>query len=101
MTIIFTDQSLLSLEQSLEFLHSEFDVPIARLLQLNQEIFDCVKPLEKQPHLGQIEPKLSHLNLGHRRLIYKNFKIVYRVFEDHIFVTDIFDSRQSPHKMKK
>jgi len=49
---------------------------------------------------GQIEPTLEHLGLGHRRLIEGNFKIIYRVDGELVSVTDIFDSRMDPDKMK-
>lgn len=40
------------------------------------------------------------MNLGHRRVIVKNFKIVYRIENDLIVVNDIFDSRRDPDRMK-
>lgn len=43
---------------------------------------------------------LEHLGLGHRRLIESHYKIIYRVVGEYIYVTDIFDSRQDPEKMK-
>jgi mRNA-degrading endonuclease RelE of RelBE toxin-antitoxin system len=54
----------------------------------------------KNPFIGQQEEYLAHLNKGHRRLIEGNYKIIYRVQDDVIYVTDIFDSRQDPAKMK-
>jgi hypothetical protein len=41
------------------------------------------------------------MNLGHRYLVEGNFKIIYRIVDDIIWVTDIFDSRQDPEKMFK
>jgi hypothetical protein len=37
---------------------------------------------------------------GHRRLVESHYKIIYRVVGEYIYVTDIFDSRQDPDKMK-
>jgi hypothetical protein len=51
-------------------------------------------------HKGQHEPYLKNLNKGHRRLIEGHFKIIYRIEGDYIYVTDFFDARQDPEKMK-
>ena len=40
------------------------------------------------------------MNLGHRRVIVRNFKIVYRIMDDLVVVNDIFDSRRDPDRMK-
>ena len=53
-----------------------------------------------QPLQGQEEPLLEHLRLEHRRLVVSHYKIIYRVEEECIYITDIFDSRQDPDKMK-
>jgi hypothetical protein len=54
----------------------------------------------KNPFTGQEEPYLSHLQLSHRRIIEGNYKIIYRVEKDLIYVTDVFDTRQDPAKME-
>lgn len=42
-----------------------------------------------------------HLGLGHRYLPVKPFyKIIYLVIQPFIYITDIFDTRQDPQKMK-
>ncbi len=55
--------------------------------------------LQDNPYLGQEEENLEHLTQGHRRLVEGNYKIIYRVIEQTVFVTDIFDSRQDPEKI--
>ena len=52
------------------------------------------------PSMGQQEEYLEHLGLGHRRVIDGNYKIIYRVEGENIYITYIFDSRQDPAKMK-
>ncbi len=58
------------------------------------------KTLSKSPHKGQYEPYLSKLKQGHRRLVEGNFKIVYRVEGNTIYIVDFFDSRDDHNKMK-
>jgi hypothetical protein len=37
--------------------------------------------------------------MGHRRKISGNYKIIYRIIDDLIFVSDSFDTRQDPEQM--
>ena len=61
---------------------------------------DRARQLIQNPYSGQVEEYLDHLGLSHRRIVEGNFKIIYRVEGNEIFVTDIFDTRQDPQKMK-
>jgi hypothetical protein len=36
----------------------------------------------------------------YRRLVVGNFKVIYRIEKDLIYVTDIFDARQDPKRMR-
>lgn len=59
-----------------------------------------IRWLGNNPGAGQFEPELAWMNLGHRRIIVRNFKIVYRILDDLIVVNDIFDSRRDPDRMR-
>ena len=61
---------------------------------------DKADRLITNPHIGQYEAYLEHLEKGHRRFIDGNFKIIYRVESDCIYITDFFDTRQDSEKMK-
>ena len=71
-----------------------------KLIEIRNGILDAADTLLLQPLQGQAEPYLEHLELGHRRLVVDNYKIIYRVIDEIIYITDIFDSRQDPNKMK-
>ncbi len=98
MKLIYTEQALLSLEEALDFIAPK--VPQEKLIEIRDEILDGADALLFHPLLGQEEPFLVHLGLGHRRLVVSHYKIIYRIIEDCIYITDIFDSRQDPDKMK-
>jgi toxin ParE1/3/4 len=98
MKLVFTEQSLLSLEEALNFIAPK--VSQEKLLEIRDEILDTTDTLILQPLQGQAEPYLEHLKLGHRRLVVNHYKIIYRVIDETIYITDIFDSRQDPDKMK-
>lgn len=98
MKIIFTEQALYSHEEVLNFLAPK--VTQEKLIEIRDEILDATDNLVLQPYIGSREPFLEHLGLGHRRLIVSHYKIIYRVKGEYIYITDIFDSRQDPDKMK-
>lgn len=98
MKIYFTEQSLASLRESLEFISEQ--VSPEKLLQIRDQILNSTDILLNNPKSGQLEPYLEHLNLGHRRLVEGNYKIIYRIEGQIIYITDIFETRQNPKKMK-
>jgi plasmid stabilization system protein ParE len=98
MKLVYTEQALISLEESLDLIAP--NVQYEKLIEIRDRILDQADTLLLQPLKGQQEPFLEHLNLGHRRLVVGNYKIIYRVDSENIYITDIFDSRQDPDKMK-
>lgn len=69
--------------------------------KIRKSIFDGTKPLIKQPLIGAVEENLIDLGQGHRYIVVNNYKIIYRLIHQNIYITDIFDCRQNPQKMKK
>jgi len=98
MKLIYTEQALSGLEEALNFIVHK--VTYRKLLEIRDEILDAADSLLLQPLQGQREPFLEHLGLGHRRLVVSHYKVIYRVAGECIYITDIFDSRQDPDKMK-
>ncbi len=100
MKIIYTDQSYQSLDESLQFLSEKLGMPLEKVLEIRTKLLDRADNLVSNPKSGQIEEYLEHLNKKHRRLIEGYFKIIYRIEKEIIYVTDFFDTRQDPQKMK-
>ena len=69
--------------------------------KIRLSIFEATRPLLKDPSIGAIEENLVELKQQHRYLVVGNYKVIYRVIASKIYVTDIFDCRQNPQKMKK
>ncbi len=63
-------------------------------------VLEGIALLAQYPRGGQVEPWLDHKQLGHRRVVIGNYKVIYRIQENDIRITDVFDSRQDPGKMK-
>ena len=99
MKVIYTDQALSSLEEALGFLAHK--VSRDKIIEIRDKILDKADTLSEHPLQGQIEPYLEHLKLSHRRIIESHYKIIYRIIDEYIYITDIFDSRQDPDTMKK
>jgi mRNA-degrading endonuclease RelE of RelBE toxin-antitoxin system len=100
MKVVLTNQSLDRLEESLIFYLDEMKVPIEKVVEIKTKLLQRASELSEYPYRGQYEYYLRKLKKGHRRLIEGNFKIIYRVENDVVYVTDFFDSRRSPKKMK-
>jgi len=98
MKLVYTEQALISLEEVLEFIAPK--ISYEKLIEIRDKILDASETLLEQPLAGQKEYLLEHLQLGHRRIVEGHYKIIYKVVGEYIYITDIFDSRQDPAKMK-
>ena len=99
MKVVYTEQALQSLQEALDFL-MEREVPTDQIMATRDRILDKADSLANSPWKGQQEEYLLHLEKDHRRVIEGYYKIIYRVEEPTIYITDIFDTRQDPSKMK-
>ena len=99
MKLVYTEQAIASLQECLDFLPHE-EVSPEKIKEIRDRILSKADMLLNNPFIGQEEEYLLHVGLSHRRIIEGNYKIIYRVEDQFIFITDIFDSRQDPDKMK-
>ena len=98
MRVVITKPAWASYERSLHFLAGY--MTDRELERWNAKLWERIDELKKFPRSGQYEPYLDHMGEGHRRLVVGNLKVVYRIEGRTIYVTDIFDARQDPRKMK-
>ncbi len=98
MIIKYTDQALISLNEALSLIKGKTDPKI--IVAIANKIFFRCEKLSENPRIGRLEDYLEHIGAGHRRIIEGNFKIIYRIEGKVIYITDIFDTRQDPEKMK-
>lgn len=98
MKLLFTAQALTSLQECLDFFSE--DVSAEKINVIRDGILAKTDKLINNPWIGQQEEYLAHLNKNHRRVIEGNYKIIYRVEGEVIYITDIFDTRQDPSKMR-
>ncbi len=69
--------------------------------KIRKSVFTATKHLSKQPLSGGLEDNLTELNQEHRYLVEGNYKIIYRIINSEVYITDVFDCRQNPQKIKR
>ena len=68
--------------------------------KIEQRLLDRAFELLNNPLKGPPEPGLTVLRKGHRYLLLGRYKIIYRVIEDVVHVTDFFATKQHPSRMR-
>ena len=89
MRLVFTDHAQRSMNNSFLFLMEEQGLPAEKIEELRERIKLSVRQLLKNPYLGQQEIRLAHLQKNHRRLIESNFKIIYFIEQESVYITEI------------
>ena len=87
MKIIWTHEALERLQGIKKFVSK--DSP-DRASQFIQRIIDRAETIPHNPHLGRIVPELSNPVI--RELIYKNYRIVYRISKKSIEILTVFEA---------
>ncbi|MEX2512825.1 MAG: type II toxin-antitoxin system RelE/ParE family toxin [Cyclobacteriaceae bacterium] len=100
MKVIITEEAWQRLEKELDFLIQVRQLPEAKALSLGIKLLRKAESLSDLPYRGQEEPYLKTLKQGHKRLVEGDFKIIYRIVNDMVFVTNFFNTRRDPEWMK-
>ena len=69
--------------------------------RLINKIIEAIEELGRLPSIGTKEVLLEKLKLNHKYIVTGNYKIIFRVEAETIYITDIFDCRQNPNKIIK
>ncbi len=98
MKVIWTDFATDSLFEIYKFYKEAAGINVARRIKLN--IFTATRQLIKHSLSGQVETNLQKLGEDHRYLVEGNYKIIYRRIKEGVLITDVFDTRQDPIKIR-
>ena len=98
MKVLWTKFALNSLAEICRYYKENVNVTIAN--NIKKSILSSTKQLEKHSQSGPIEDLLAELNEGHRFILRGNYKVIYKIREKELFITDIFDTRQEPEKIR-
>jgi plasmid stabilization system protein ParE len=97
MKIIWTKQAKFQLQEIFYFYKENESLELAR--RIKNKILDGSEKLKLSNIQRQEEELLKPLLQQHRFLITGNYKIIYLNKTNSVYVTDVFDTRQSPNKM--
>lgn len=99
MKLVYTDGAIESLIEAIAF--SAKKVTLDRAEEIMAAVLDEADLLLAFPFAGKPEEHFDHKGQGHRSLsIKRRYRIIYLVTDDAIIITDIFDMRQHPSRMK-
>lgn len=96
--IVWTAKARADLRKVYDYLCDHADADKA--LGMVNAILDKASILSSGSSLGQREPFLVKLKREYRRLIIKDYKIIYSFRKNTIYIHCVFDSRQNPKLMK-
>jgi plasmid stabilization system protein ParE len=99
MKIFWTKSALNSLHNIYSYYKENVSEIVAQ--NIKNSILSGTRQLEKQPLSDSIEKLLLNLEEGHRYIIRGNYKIIYKIQNKKLFITDIFDTRQDPESIKR
>jgi plasmid stabilization system protein ParE len=99
--IYWTDFSKNELRKIFSYYEENASLRIATNLVLGIENKTTI--LKSHPNIGQKEELLKNRKQEFRYLVFKNYKIIYWLNKERnrIEISDVFDTRQNPVKMKK
>ena len=98
MKVFWTKFALDSLSEAYNYYVKNVGINIAG--NIRDRILSGTNQLENHSQSGQIEEFLVDLDEGHRYIIRGNYKIIYKIQNQKVYVTDVFDTRQNPKKMR-
>ena len=99
MTIIFTAEAERRLREIFNYYNLNASRKVA--LKIVNEIITETGILETKPYIGIRESLLVNRRFNYFFIIIKNYKVIYRLSEELIIVSTVFDTRQNPRKISR
>ena len=99
--IHWTDFAKKELQNIFDYYKENSSLKVAT--KLTEQIVKQTLKLSGQPKIGAKEEYLKDRKQKFRYLVYKNYKIIYwiNIEKNRIDVSDVFDTRQNPIKLKR
>lgn len=89
--IILSSLFNVDLEKIISYYH-ELNISTAK--RYYKEIIELIKSLNRFPQIGRIVPECEDVFYDkYRELIYENYRIIYRIESEQIFILRILDAR--------
>ena len=97
MKVYWTKFALSSLADIYRYYKVNVSVDVANKIRNN--VISSSKQLVNNSLSGSTEDLLVDLLEGHRYLVRGNYKIIYKISNKKVYITDVFDTRQNPNKI--
>lgn len=98
MKVLITRHAIFAMDEVVEYYRNLGNGKYGR--KIRAAVLKKALLLAKFPFMGAEELLLQELGLGHRYLVEGNYKIIYRIEDDIIYITDIFDTRRNPEDIQ-
>ena len=100
MKVVFLEKAEWRIDDTAKYIKGEFGRKAEQ--DFKRKIRDIVRLLRRNPYLGPIEPLLSDLPKAYRSIVVGSlYKMVYRIVDDHIEISDFWDCRREPETQAK
>lgn len=83
------------------FTYYQLNVNRTIAINIKNNILSSTSQLQNFPQSCPKEELLEDLTEGHRCLIRGNYKVIYKILNGKVYITDVFDTRQNPEKIKR
>jgi plasmid stabilization system protein ParE len=98
MKVIWMPLAKMALKEKGDYIRKEFGKN--RKNKFIQEVRESSRLIGQNPYLGKVEPILSDVTSTYRSLVVNRInKIVYRVMDNQIEISDFWDCRQAPETL--
>lgn len=97
MLVVWSDFAIENLKNIYLFYSETASKDVAH--KIRKQILDTSKLLKSNPEIGQIEYWINDSQYQYRYILSGNYKIIYRIDENEIYIMDVFDVRQHPDKI--
>lgn len=98
-TVLWSDSAISDLQDIHDYYLAKASLKVAK--RIVNSLVDKSELLSKNPRIGQTEDLLKYKKEEIRYLVEGNYKIVYVIEVQIVFIATIFDCRQDPVKLSK
>jgi plasmid stabilization system protein ParE len=99
MIVLWTDSAIEDLQNIFNYYQNNSSRNV--VIKIGNSIIEATLNLSKNPKIGRKEDLLPNKKEELRFIIDGNYKILYFIENNFIFVLTIFDCRQNPKKLEK
>jgi len=99
MKVIWTNEAIQDTKSIFNYYKFRASIKVAK--SIKDKILASTKSINKQTRKGRFEELLSHKNEEYRYLLTGNYKVIYKIIEEDIYIMKVFDCRRNPEIIKK